>query len=818
MEFLSWHYTKGVDYYIKSWMSTLRGIAHYFSLVLLLKTLFSPWKRLIVVDKSPGFNLQKQFEAFTFNLISVGIGFVVRFTLYWVGLIFILFSFLGGGMGLVFWLVFPFFGLGVYSKYQRQPQNFMRELMFRIKSQKAPELSTVFKNDAGDFVLEHTGLTLSDLLENADVKKMDLSSLAPTSYKEIIQKLLDQKVWSVEFFNRKEIKPTDLLLSASWWDRKRDEETRLGGEQLGRPGLALEMTFGYTPTLNQYSVDLSTPQTFSHRLIGRAEIVSRMERVLSSGSSIVLMGAPGVGKKTVVLEFAHRAANGKLGLKMTYKRVLEFDYNALLSKSGDLNQKKTELSLIFEEAAQAGNIILMVRDIHRLTHPDVEGYDFTDIFEEYLEKRDLKIIAVSSNTDYERFVAPNLRLRKFLEKVEITPPNKEEAMEIIIEASQRWEKITGLIMMLPALRAILIESDRYVTEVPFPEKALELLDAVVTYCEQKGKHKLEIDDVHAVLAERTGVSFARLSADEMKKLNKIEEIIHQRLINQDSAINLIGKTLRAKLVGVIKEDRPLGSFLFLGPTGVGKTETAKVLAKVYFGSEEHILRFDMAEYAGGEGLERLIGSVSKNLPGSLSTAIRNRPASLLLLDEIEKASKEISNLFLSLLDEGVMTDAFGKRIVCRHLFVIATSNAGAEFTRQAVQKGMVGEELQKAVVNFCLEKEIFSPEFLNRFDGVVVYTPLELPELIKIAKLMLSELSENLKTKGIELVTSEATYEKLARDGYDPAYGARPMRRLVNITLGDLISRAIISGKIKEGDRVKLTPGTKLTEFFIEKF
>ena len=434
-----------------------------------------------------------------------------------------------------------------------------------------------------------------------------------------------------------------------------------------------------------------------------------------------------------------------------------------------------------------------------------------------MEKREFKIIAVSSNTEYERFIAPNLRLRKYLEKVEVIAPKKAEALEILVAAAKRWEGITGLTITVPALRNILEESDRYITEVPFPEKALELLDSVVSYKEQQGGKIVTLEDTNAVLAEKTGISFAKLTSEEKTRLSNIEDIIHQRLIDQDIAVKLIGKTLRAKTVGVVKENRPLGSFLFLGPTGVGKTETAKVLARVYYGSEENMLRFDMAEYGGAEGLERLVGSVSKNLPGALTTAIKNRPASLLLLDEIEKASKEIYNLFLSLLDEGVITDAFGKKIICRHLFVIGTSNAGAEHTRQLIGQGVRGEELQRQIVNFCLEKEIFSPEFINRFDGVVVYEPLQEEDLVKIAHLMLADLSENLRAKNIFLVVTDEVAVKIAKDGFEPTFGARPMRRIVNLTIGDLVGRAILAGQVREGDKVKLVPGEKREEFRLEK-
>ncbi|KKQ51310.1 hypothetical protein A2865_03690 [Candidatus Woesebacteria bacterium RIFCSPHIGHO2_01_FULL_39_17] len=817
MEFLAWHYTKGINYYLKSWLSTVNWFTHYFSLPLLLKTLFSPWKRMVVTDASAGFNFQKKFEAFTFNLVSRGVGAMVRFILFWTGLILIIFGFVGGAIGIVFWVIMPFFGLSVYSKYKRQVKNYVSELLFKIKSEKLEPLTVIFDSTAGLFVLSRININSAELLQNANMKKITFAKESFESFEEVITYLIKNNVWKDEFFNKKEITAEDLILAASWWDRKQSEETSFDEPYFGRPGIALELTFGYTPVLNQYSVDLSLPQSFSHRLIGRGQIVSRMERVLTAGSSVLLMGQPGVGKKTVVLEFARRAASGELGREMAYKRVLEFDYNALLSNATDVNKKKTELAEILAEASSAGNIILMFRDIQRLINPEVEGYDFTDVIEGHLEKRALKIIAVSTNTEYERFIAGNLRIRKYLEKVEVTPPTKDEAMQILIDAAKRWELLTGLLITVPSLRHILEESDRYITEVPFPEKALELLDAVISLKEQQGGGILVIDDVNIVLAEKTGISFARLTGEEKKRLEKIEDIIHERLIDQDIAISLIGKTLRAKTVGVVKEDRPLGSFLFLGPTGVGKTETAKVLAKVYYGASENILRFDMAEYSGREGLERLIGSVSKNLPGALTTAIKNKPASLLLLDEIEKATKEIYNLFLSLLDEGIITDAFGKKIVCRHLFVIGTSNAGAEFVRQLVNRGISGEELQKSVVNHVLEKEIFSPEFLNRFDGVVVYEPLKPDDLVKIAHLMLLELAENLKKKNITLTLTDDTAQKLAKDGYDPAFGARPMKRILNIVLGDLIGRAILKGEINEGDKIKLLPGEGKEEFRLEK-
>lgn len=817
MEFLAWHYSQGIVYYLKSWMQTIAYVNHSLSILLLIKTLFYPWKRLIVPEAGPGFDIQKKFQAFTFNLVSRLVGSVVRLILIFAGLVLLLVSFFGGAVGLLFWLAMPLLSYSVFQKHHRQPAHFVSELMEKIKVSSRPILETILTNTAGAFLLTHTGLTKQEMLTSSTTEHITFDETHPASYRELIQYLIHHNTWSRDFFYAHGLTPDDVVATAAWWDSRTMRATEIQEPNFGRPGMALELTFGYTPTLNRYVTDLSTPQSFTHHLIGRGNVVDRIERNLISGQNVFLTGEPGVGKKTVVLEFAWRAVSGQLGREMAYKKVLEFDYNGILATSRDLNQKKVELNQVLTEAAYAGDVILLIRDFHRLVNPEVEKYDFTDIIEPLLEKGNLKIIAIATNSEYERFLAPLSRVRKFFERVEVIAPNKNEALEILLESADRWEALTNIIIEYPALKQMLDKSDEYVTEAPFPEKVIELLDATVTYVQQQKKSTIEVSDINAVLAEKTGISFASLDKVSKSRLGNIEELIHKRLVNQADAVTMIAKTLRSKTVGVIKEQRPIGSFLFLGPTGVGKTETAKVLANVYFGNESEILRFDMAEYSGSEGLERLIGSVSRNTPGALTTAIKNKPASLLLLDEIEKASREIYNVFLTLLDEGYINDAFGKRINCKNIFVIGTSNAAAEYIRQLVQKGIPKEDMQSAVVNYVLEQNIFSPEFLNRFDGVVVYEPLSQDNLKLVAGLMLEDLAKNLESKNIHITFDDSASQKLADDGYDPAFGARPMRRIVNLSIGDLLGKAIIEEKIREGDTIRLMGGEGQKEFQWEK-
>lgn len=830
MEFLAWHYSEGLSFYANRYLYSLRSIVHYFSLPVLLTSLFSPWKRLVVTKKRAGFDLATYFSDLSFNLVSRFVGAAVRIILFISGVAAYLLFAIFGAIGFLLWLVIPVFSIGVYQKYRNNPQVIARRLWEEMK--KGDPIEVLAKSAPGVFLIEHLGINKERLVEEAHLPKKKLSTRAtqtiglsnlqesgfineletPNSFEEIIALLLKNQIWAGAFLREENTSEDDFITAAKWWDNKKSEESISEIPAFTSPGIGRNLLFGYTPLLSKVSTDMGAETDFSHHLIGRHEVVARMQRVLSSGKSIILTGEPGVGKKTVVYEFARRAMRGEFGANLSYRRVMELDYNFVFAESTDKNRKKQQIADIFAESSAAGNIILVLRDLHRLTANEAEGMDLTDILETYLEKGRLKIIVISTREDYEKYVSRNAKLRKFFETVEVTEPSPEEAREILLEAAGTWERKKKITITVGALNKILSGSEQYITDTPFPEKALELLDAVIFREEQKdGDGKISLEDVNEALSEKTGISFANINSNQAARLANLEEIIHERLVNQSAAIELIAKVLRSKSLGVVETKRPIGSFLFLGPTGVGKTETAKVLAKVYFGGTDKIIRFDMAEYVGREGLERLIGSVEKNMPGALTTAIKNSPAALLLLDEIEKAPPDVYNLFLAMLDEGSVTDAFGKKISCSNLFVIATTNAGAEYIRQLVSDN--SENLQERVVEHILKNNIFSPEFINRFDGVVVYEPLSPVHLIKVSQILLNELSANLNKKNINVTFSDKAVEKVAQDGYEPAFGARPMRRIIELSIGDLLGRAMLSGEIKPGDTVIVNPGEEKGQF-----
>jgi ATP-dependent Clp protease ATP-binding subunit ClpA len=336
-----------------------------------------------------------------------------------------------------------------------------------------------------------------------------------------------------------------------------------------------------------------------------------------------------------------------------------------------------------------------------------------------------------------------------------------------------------------------------------PDKAIELLIDVATRASQKSQSVIDAEYVYKIVSDKTGIPAGPIGESEKNLLLNLEDKLHEKVIGQQQALNAIARTMRRARAGVQSSEKPIGSFLFLGPTGVGKTETAKALAEVFFGNESKMHRLDMSEFSGSDALSRLIGTTENS--GILPDMLREHPYSVLLLDEFEKASKAVHDIFLQILDEGIFTDARGSKVNARNTIIIATSNAGSQLILKTVRQRKELSTLTQEIINHIIKEGTYRPELLNRFDNTIIFEPLALEEQGLVAGLMLKSLYERVKQQGYELAVNRDLMDILVQKGYNPQFGARPMQRVIQNVIEEKIAQKIISGEATKGSTIDLT-------------
>lgn len=581
------------------------------------------------------------------------------------------------------------------------------------------------------------------------------------------------------------------------------------------PGFADDWAYGYTPILNRFQKKIlpKNPEYTHIHEIGRESEVKKIEEILSSSgkNNIILVGDEGVGILNVILSFKKKVARGFVLGDLKRKRVVALDMNKIISTAKDFNTMLHLLDKIFHECATAGNIILVIEDLHNYLsskNTKTDFLDITPILAKYLSLNSFQLIATTDYYHFHSVVENNPSVLVSLQKLEIKEPNEEQTLIILEDLVPFMEGRHKVFISYYAVYETVYSAGNFIQDLPFPENAITLLSEVISYVIARrnyGKIILQ-DHVIEVISKKTGVPLGKISGKEKVKLLNLESLLHKRIIGQDLAISEMSEALRRARSGIAKRDKPIGTFLFLGPTGVGKTETAKALAEIYFGSEKRMIRLDMGEYKDKDSIYRLIGSIDKNVEAYFANKVRENPFSLILLDEFEKAHPDIEDLMLRILDEGIMTDVFQKKVSFKNSIIIATSNAGAEFIREYILSGQNIELLHDKLIEFLLKENIFKPEFLNRFDAVVVFKPLTKEEIMSVARLMLTNFAENLfKEKGIKVKSiSDDLIEKIAELGYNPAFGAREMRRIIQERIENKIARAIIEGRYKYGSVIEL--------------
>lgn len=572
-------------------------------------------------------------------------------------------------------------------------------------------------------------------------------------------------------------------------------------------------------TLRECSRDLTAEaRTGRHDpVIGREGEIDRLVQILSrrTKNNPCLLGEPGVGKTAIVEGLAGRIADGAVPPELQDQRILSLDIAGMVAGTKYRGEFEERIRRIIDEVKRAGNIILFLDELHTVVGAgSAEGaVDAANIIKPALGRGELRLIGATTLTEYRKYIEKDAALERRFQPITVAEPTPEEAYGILRGLRRRYETHHRLTITDQALRAAVDLSVRYITGRFLPDKAIDLMDEAASRVRMAGTlRSVTEEDVAAVVALWTGIPVTHLTQSEGDQLLHMEEILHRRVVGQEEAVSALCRCIRRSRVGLKDPRRPIGSFLFLGPTGVGKTELCKALAEVLFGREEALLRFDMSEYMERHTVSRLIGSppgyIGHEEGGELTEKVRRRPYSVVLFDEMEKAHEDIWNLLLQIMDDGHITDAQGRRVDFRNTVIVMTSNLGAR--RLSGGGGTLGfsvgdRQMEKEEAVRRELKEVFRPEFLSRVDETIVFRTLEACQLTEIVRRMLSAISERMEALGIGLEADETAVAALAAAGFADQSGARALRRILHTQVEDAVAEEILTGRLKAGDTAALS-------------
>lgn len=596
------------------------------------------------------------------------------------------------------------------------------------------------------------------------------------------------------------LSPADLVAGARWAGRV-GELTHVKKPLYG--GIARDWASGFTPHLAHFGANLSQEIEYSGGHLATQERTAQLDDLvlaLESGSgSVVLIGEPGIGKSALLLGLAERLLQGANTSSLKHYQIYTLSAASIIgsaSAPGDIERIVTDL---LYEASRAGNIIIALDEAQLFFGQGTGAVNLSQLLLPLLQSRQFKMVLAITPGDWQKLKAVNAALTSLLTPLMLLEPSQGDIMQVLADRSL-YMNIPGRFVTFTALREAYRLSGRYFQEEAYPGKALKLLEAAANHPD--GNLISEVS-VQQAVESQFGVKVQTASATETDILLHLEDKIHERMINQTRAVSVVANALRRARAGVANPKRPIGSFLFLGPTGVGKTELARSIAALYFGSESNIIRLDMSEYQQISDMDRILASATEN-PEGLLPKIRQEPFSVVLFDEIEKAHPNVLNLFLQLLDEGNLTDTSSHPASFKDAVIIATSNAGADEIRNRIEAGEELEAFEQEFTNHLIDSGAFKPELINRFDEIVLFRPLNEAELGQVVKLMIAEVNKTLANQNITVALTDGAAAQLVKDGYDPRLGARPMRRMVTRRVEDTIADMILRGEATPGQTITL--------------
>jgi ATP-dependent Clp protease ATP-binding subunit ClpC len=604
--------------------------------------------------------------------------------------------------------------------------------------------------------------------------------------------------------------PREQIIHVAEWirlqDRLHEDHERFVVLAALKPSNAMNrsMTARATPLLDRFSEDLTLAARNGQLspLVAREHEMEELLRAIESGRrSVVLVGETGSGRSALVEGLARRMVEEDIPPQLFDRRLVSVNVPQLIG-AGDPSLASERLFAVLEEIGASGNIILVLHGIEALTGSGAGGpLDLAESLSAELDKGYFIAIGTTTPRAYTQYIERRTLGAK-LTRVDVAPMDTNSSIRVCMAKSAGIEYRNQVFFSYAAIAKAVTLAGRYLHERALPEQALDVMREAAVLAKKRGdKSFVTGEDVASVVHDKTNVPVEAVSEDESQKLLGLEDRLHTRIIGQELAVTAVAQAMRRARAELREGKRPIANFLFLGPTGVGKTELSKALALEYFGSEAAMVRLDMSEYQDEGSAARMIGNAGDERGGLLTEAVRKTPFTIVLLDEIEKAHPDILNLFLQVMDDGRLTDGVGRTIDFTNVVLIATSNAGTSFIQDQVKQGVDVERIKMMLMEQEL-KGTFRPEFLNRFDAIIVFKPLTIEDVTRIAGLLLQSVASQLERKGIRFRAEEAAVAKLAELGYDPAFGARPLRRVIQDKVENGLADIILRNAAKRRDTV----------------
>lgn len=606
-----------------------------------------------------------------------------------------------------------------------------------------------------------------------------------------------------------ELDSDDLITGVLWYEHIHDT-IRVHTERKNYGGIGRDLSFGWAPLLNRVGYNITRgieSGAFVNRSVpAHNEVIDQALHVLAQPGrrNVALVGEVGVGKTTIAHSLAGQLIDAKLVSpdNLRFNQVISLDAGHLISIAKGRGELEGLLSRLVGEAIMAKNIILFLDEAQLFLQDGTGSVDLSNLLLPVLEGGALKLIISLTDQNWLRLGQANPGLAQLLNRVIVKPLDEPGTMQVVEDSVLLLEAKNNVVYMRQAMQEAYKLANRFIHEQAMPGKAIRLLEAAAGFAEQK--HFITARSVQQAVEKSFDVRVQTAdTAEERDTLLNLEDKIHERMINQTHAVKLVSDALRRARAGVRNEGKPIGTFLFLGPTGVGKTELSKALAAVYFGGEEKMVRVDLNEFSRPEDTNRLL-AIGATDPYSLCAQIAKQPFSVVLLDEIEKAHPNVLNLLLQMLDEGTLRDAENKSISFRDAVIIATSNAGADKIRAHIDAGEQLEQFEKQFVDELIDDQLFRPEFLNRFDEIILFRPLTPQELTQVVDLLIASLNKRLAAQKVTVTLTQEAKVLLANTGYDPRLGARPLRRVVQRVVENLVAQRMLQGNVASGQQIQI--------------